>query len=127
MSKLVVGQRLRQMRIDANFSGKDFAAQLGWHASKVTRIEQGQQTPSLYDIEQWCQGCGQPEAEVTVLYTLLNTPTGEVQVAEGEPRLLGISITDATMTRLVNWATFRGYTVEEAIIVLLGHASADEH
>ncbi len=127
MSKLVVGQRLRQMRIDANFSGKDFAAQLGWHASKVTRIEQGQQTPSLYDIEQWCQGCGQGEGEVTVLYNLLNTPTFEVQVAEGEPRLLGISITDATMTRLINWGSSRGYTVEEAISVLLGHANSGGH
>ncbi len=127
MSKIVVGRQLRQMRMNANFSGKELAGLLGWHASKVTRIEQGQQTPTLYDIEQWCQGCGQPEAEVTFLYNLLQTPTSDDQAAGVEPRLLGISITDATMTRLINWGSSRGYTVEEAIIVLLGHANAGGH
>ncbi|WP_405391186.1 helix-turn-helix domain-containing protein [Streptomyces sp. NBC_01102] len=51
-----LGARLRGFRRDAGYtSGRAFAAQLGWHESKVSRIEHGKQNASEGDIRAWCE------------------------------------------------------------------------
>ncbi len=127
MSKLVVGGRLRRMRIEAGLQGKELAGILGWQASKVTRIEQGKQTPSLHDLEQWCLTCNHPESEVQTMMGLLTGPTvtdpEQEDPDEPIPHMIGISISDHTMTRLLNYAVINGFTAEEAIVHLLGLAA----
>jgi transcriptional regulator with XRE-family HTH domain len=57
-----LGGRLRALRRDAGLNGKEFAAQLGWTASKVSKLELGQQTPTPADLTAWAEGAGAPDA-----------------------------------------------------------------
>jgi transcriptional regulator with XRE-family HTH domain len=57
-----LGAHLRQLRRDGGFSGKEYAARLGWTASKVSKLELGQQTPTHGDITAWVEAAGQPDA-----------------------------------------------------------------
>ena len=48
------GERLRVLREDAGYlTGKDFALLLGWHPSKVSRIENGRLSISEADVTTW--------------------------------------------------------------------------
>lgn len=127
MSKIVVGARLRRMRIEAGLQGKDLAARCKWQASKITRIEQGQYRASLDDLTLWVQECGADMAVVNDLYMMLARPAAidppETDTDEPIPHMIGISIGDHTMTRLLNYAVINGFTAEQAIIHLLGVAA----
>jgi transcriptional regulator with XRE-family HTH domain len=70
-----LGQWLSQLRRDAGLNGKQLAAQLKWHASKVSRIELGKQTASKDDVRVWARAVGRPEAvnELTARVTALET------------------------------------------------------
>lgn len=52
------GNRLRALRLDAGLTGKELADQLGWAASKVSRLEHGRQTASADDVAAWVMACG---------------------------------------------------------------------
>lgn len=41
--------RLRELRAEAGLEGKELPARLGWQTSKVSRLQNGQQTPSRDD------------------------------------------------------------------------------
>jgi transcriptional regulator with XRE-family HTH domain len=56
-----LGLRLRELRRDRRLTGRQLAAEHGWHPSKVSKIEGGKQTPSEADIEAWASSCGQPD------------------------------------------------------------------
>jgi transcriptional regulator with XRE-family HTH domain len=56
-----LGLRLRELRRDAQLTGRGLAASAGWHPSKISKIEGGKQTPSEADIEAWARACGQPD------------------------------------------------------------------
>lgn len=70
-----LGQWLSQLRRDAALNGKELAGRLGWHASKVSRIELGKQTASKDDVIAWARAVGKPEAagELTARVTALET------------------------------------------------------
>lgn len=50
-----LGQRLREVRKDARLTGRQLAELAGWHSSKVSKIEYGEQAPSEDDIRVWCR------------------------------------------------------------------------
>ncbi|PRX48694.1 helix-turn-helix protein [Prauserella shujinwangii] len=53
------GDRLRKLRARAGYlTGKEFAAQLGWPQSRVSRIETGTQTATEADVTAWCEASG---------------------------------------------------------------------
>lgn len=56
-----LGLRLRELRRDAQLTGKQLAGSQGWHPSKISKIEAGKQTPSQEDIEAWAHCCGRPD------------------------------------------------------------------
>lgn len=56
-----LGQRLREFRQDARLTGVQLGRLAGWHHSKVSRIERGRQSPSVNDIQAWCEHCGVPD------------------------------------------------------------------
>ncbi|MEU9172203.1 helix-turn-helix transcriptional regulator [Streptomyces sp. NPDC048420] len=58
-----LGARLRELRTEAGLDGKDLAAKLGCQPSKVSRLQNGKQTPTTADLTAWAQACGRPEAE----------------------------------------------------------------
>lgn len=45
------------MRKDASLSGRALAAAMGWHFTKVSKIENGARGPSEEDIRSWCTAC----------------------------------------------------------------------
>ncbi|MER5401656.1 helix-turn-helix transcriptional regulator [Streptomyces sp. NPDC002599] len=58
-----LGARLRELRAEAGLDGKALAAKLGWQTSKVSRLQNGKQTPTRDDLTAWAQACGQDDIE----------------------------------------------------------------
>ena len=58
-----LGARLRELRIEAGLEGKNLAGKLGCQPSKVSRLQNGKQTPTAADLTAWAQACGRPEVE----------------------------------------------------------------
>lgn len=65
-----LASRLRSMRRRADLTGKYVADAHGWAQSKVSRIENGKQVPSIEDIEAWAETCHGDPAEVEDLKRL---------------------------------------------------------
>lgn len=53
-----LGLRLREIRKDAGLTGRALANMIGWHFTKVSRVENGAQAPSEKGILAWCRACG---------------------------------------------------------------------
>ncbi|WP_432085719.1 helix-turn-helix domain-containing protein [Streptomyces sp. bgisy095] len=56
-----LGARLRELRVEAGLDGKALAERLGWQRSKVSRLQNGKQTPSVTDVEAWAVAVGRPD------------------------------------------------------------------
>lgn len=52
-----LGARLREIRQDANLTGRALAIRCGWHFTKVSKVEHGTQNPSENDLRAWCRAC----------------------------------------------------------------------
>jgi transcriptional regulator with XRE-family HTH domain len=70
-----LAERLFAMRRAAGLTGARLAADLGWAPSKVSKIENGNQTPSADDIRAWAGACGHPEAVDELLDILADVQT----------------------------------------------------
>ncbi len=115
--------RLRLLRLQKFEAAKDLAAALGWHASKVSRIERGQQLPTYDDVYKWTLVCGGVETEAKSIFSQVRKAHN---ARSCQPMVMGVTVSDRAMHRLIGWASDRGYTVDEAIIVLLGHWEASD-
>lgn len=74
-----LGKRLRELRQAASLSGRQLAESLSWPASKISKLENGRQTPSDDDIRAWTRATdSEPETEAL----LASLHTLEVQHAE---------------------------------------------
>ncbi|CAM5741195.1 hypothetical protein STAFG_2922 [Streptomyces afghaniensis 772] len=58
-----LGARLRELRTEAGLEGKGIASRLGWQTSKVSRLQNGKQTPTRADLTAWANAVGRPDAE----------------------------------------------------------------
>lgn len=58
-----LGARLRELRTEAGLEGKDIAQKLDWQASKVSRLQNGKQTPTREDLTGWARAIGRADAE----------------------------------------------------------------
>lgn len=74
-----LGKRLRELRMAANFSGRRLAESLSWPPSKVSKLENGRQTPSDDDVRDWTRATSSENETESLLATL---HTLEVQHAE---------------------------------------------
>ncbi|MFJ8312189.1 MULTISPECIES: helix-turn-helix domain-containing protein [unclassified Streptomyces] len=61
-ARVSLGVRLRELRAERGFTGRELARELGWPQSKVSKLETGRQTATVDDVQAWAQGTGQPEA-----------------------------------------------------------------
>ncbi|WP_410613962.1 helix-turn-helix domain-containing protein [Amycolatopsis sp. lyj-109] len=91
-----LGKRLRELRIAAKLSGKDLAESLSWVGSKVSKIENGKQTPTDDDIKDWVRATKAEDQTASLLAALHNL---ELQHAEWQ-RVLKAGMT-AHQTSLV--------------------------
>ncbi|MFF4576119.1 helix-turn-helix domain-containing protein [Streptomyces sp. NPDC001410] len=58
-----LGARLRELRAEAGLEGKDLAARLDWQASKVSRLQNGKQTPTRDDLTAWACALDRSDVE----------------------------------------------------------------
>ncbi|MFJ2130684.1 helix-turn-helix domain-containing protein [Streptomyces sp. NPDC087228] len=60
-----LGVRLRELRLSAaggRLTGTGLAERCGWNKSKVSRLENGRQTPTSDDLRRWAEATGRPES-----------------------------------------------------------------
>lgn len=58
-----LGRRLRELRVespDGRLTGVELAKRLGWQQSKISKLENGRQTPTDEDLLAWARATGQP-------------------------------------------------------------------
>jgi transcriptional regulator with XRE-family HTH domain len=78
-ARTALGNRLRELRKQAGITGATLADSLSWPASKVSKLENGRQTPTDEDIRAWTRVTGsEPETEGL----LASAHTLEIQRAE---------------------------------------------
>lgn len=80
-----LANRLRELRQAAELSGTDLAAAIGWHKSKVSRIEKAVQPVSQADIRTWCDACGAQEQVEDLIASLRAAEGGYVEWRRLEP------------------------------------------
>ncbi|MFC8709154.1 MULTISPECIES: helix-turn-helix domain-containing protein [unclassified Streptomyces] len=59
-----LGSRLRELRVECpagRLTGTELAQRLGWTQSKVSKLENGRQTPTDEDLQAWTEATGHPE------------------------------------------------------------------
>lgn len=83
-ARAALGQRLRELRNEAGITGRALAESLSWPASKVSKLENGKQTPTDEDIRGWTRTTGS-EAETEALLASLHTL--EIQHAEWQQQI----------------------------------------
>jgi transcriptional regulator with XRE-family HTH domain len=72
-ARIALGKRLRELRRQADLSGKQLAESLAWPPSKVSKLENGRQTPTDDDIRDWTRVTNsqrETEALLASLHTL---------------------------------------------------------
>lgn len=57
-ARQALGARLREIRVEANLTGRTLASSCQWHFTKISKLEHGTQAPSEHDIRVWCRICG---------------------------------------------------------------------
>lgn len=70
-----LAERLYGMRRDAGLTQVELATGLGWPATKISKIENGNQPPSADDIRAWAARCGHLEAADGLLDILADVQT----------------------------------------------------
>ncbi|PSL00150.1 helix-turn-helix protein [Murinocardiopsis flavida] len=60
-ARVSLGARLREVRVEAGLSGRALAQELGWHPSKVSKLELGRQSSTVADLTSWARACGSPQ------------------------------------------------------------------
>lgn len=72
-ARTALGKRLRELRQNAGVTGKQLAESLAWPPSKVSKLENGRQTPTDDDVRDWTRvtgSQGEAEALLAKLHTL---------------------------------------------------------
>jgi transcriptional regulator with XRE-family HTH domain len=107
-ARSALGNRLRELRQAAELSGRRLAESLSWPASKVSKLENGRQTPTDEDIRDWTRVTGSEEETEGLLASL---HTLEVQHAEWQ-RILRTGLRPYQQ-ELIEWdqktRLFRGF------------------
>jgi transcriptional regulator with XRE-family HTH domain len=69
-ARLVLGKRLRELRRQADMSGRQLAEALAWPPSKVSKLENGRQAPTDSDIRAWTKATDSPDDAEALLASL---------------------------------------------------------
>jgi transcriptional regulator with XRE-family HTH domain len=107
-ARKALGKRLRELRQQAGLSGREFAESLSWVGSKVSKIENGKQTPTDQDIRAWTGAANAEDQTESLLAALHNL---ELQHAEWQ-RLLKAGMKSHQLTlsqRDEKTKLFRGF------------------
>ncbi len=115
-----LGVRLRELRRDAGLTGRALAAALGWHFTRVSKLEHGVQAPTDADIRDWCHACRADDHVPDLLATLRTVESAYLefrrQARAGMKRVLGahtVALYDrTTLFRIYEHNVIPGGTAE---------------
>ncbi|MFI9384399.1 helix-turn-helix domain-containing protein [Kutzneria sp. NPDC052558] len=62
-ARLEFGDKMRRIREQGGLDGKDLASRLGWHPSKISKIERGKQTATDSDLIDLLDALAVPDAD----------------------------------------------------------------
>jgi transcriptional regulator with XRE-family HTH domain len=107
-ARKALGKRLRELRVEVKLSGKQLAESLSWVGSKVSKIENGHQTPTDDDIQAWTKATNSKDQTANLLAALHNL---ELQHAEWQRVLkAGMKSHQLTLSQLDERTKFyRGF------------------
>jgi transcriptional regulator with XRE-family HTH domain len=109
-ARITLGTRLRELRTEAGLTGRGLAEILGWLPSKVSKLENGKQTPSLADLDAWARGVGNPESAAELKGRLRGFETRyrswRRQLASGHRARQEAGIVELAQTRVMRGAEF---------------------
>jgi transcriptional regulator with XRE-family HTH domain len=107
-ARSALGKRLRELRQQAGLSGKELGESLSWVGSKVSKIENGKQTPTDDDIQAWAGATHKEDQAESLLAALHNL---ELQHAEWQRVLkAGMKSHQATLSQIDEKTKFyRGF------------------
>lgn len=66
---------MRELRTESGLSGRAVAARLGWPQSKVSKLENGRQSPTRTDVVAWAEAVGRPGAGAELVGRLRTVET----------------------------------------------------
>jgi transcriptional regulator with XRE-family HTH domain len=102
-----LGHRLRDLRRDAGFTGRQLAGLAGWNSSKVSKLEYGKQTPTEDDLRTWCQHTQAVDQLPDLIATVRNIEAMYVEwrrmLRTGTRRRQEKSLTLEAETKLFRW------------------------
>ncbi|MER7206323.1 helix-turn-helix transcriptional regulator [Streptosporangium sp. NPDC000239] len=78
-ARQALGARLREIRKDAQLSGRALAALAGWHPSKITQLELGKRGPSEKDLRAWALHCGAEDQLADLIATVRGIDSAYVE------------------------------------------------
>jgi transcriptional regulator with XRE-family HTH domain len=109
-ARIALGTRLRELRTEAGLTGRQLASSLGWLPSKVSKLENGKQTPSLADLDAWARGVGNPESAAELRGRLRGFETRyrswRRQLASGHRARQEAGIVELAQTRVMRGVEF---------------------
>ncbi|MGK5531890.1 helix-turn-helix domain-containing protein [Streptomyces sp. URMC 129] len=73
--RVSLGVRLRELRVEAGLTGRQLADRLGCTQSKISKLENGRQTPTANDLAAWAACTGQPGASAELIGRLRGLET----------------------------------------------------
>lgn len=104
-ARIALGARLRELRTGAGMQGKQLAVRLGWHPSKVSRLERGRQTPTAEDLAAWAAATGSPAVAEELASRLRGLETHyrswRRQLAGGHRARQDLAATETSQARVV--------------------------
>ncbi|MER7771603.1 helix-turn-helix transcriptional regulator [Kitasatospora sp. NPDC096140] len=74
-ARSALGARMRELRTESGLSGRALATRLGWPQSKVSKVENGKQSPTRADVVAWAAGVGRPDAAAELVGRLRTVET----------------------------------------------------
>ncbi|MFI0262553.1 helix-turn-helix domain-containing protein [Streptomyces sp. NPDC017056] len=116
-ARAALGARLRELRESCpggRLTGMQLAARLGWAQSKISRLENGKQTATVTDLQDWAKATEQPGASDDLLARLRglesHVRSWRRQLSAGHQ-----AVQDAVSAEFARSRTFRAW--ESAMIV----------
>jgi transcriptional regulator with XRE-family HTH domain len=69
-ARQVLGDRLRELRLDAGLTARELARRAGWDRTKVSKIEHATRPPSADAIRTWCRVTGADDRAADLVASL---------------------------------------------------------
>ncbi|MFE6775365.1 helix-turn-helix domain-containing protein [Streptomyces sp. NPDC057702] len=104
-ARVALGAQLRELRTEADMTGRDLAEALGWHPSKVSRLETGKQTATPADLTSWAAAVGRQDLTGELKGRLAGLETTyrswRRQLADGFRPRQDVALAETEATRMI--------------------------